>query len=101
MPLPIYAPPPNAPLDLWDIFGRLDDWLRPGVPLAQFQAQIAVCECGLVTTVRSFELHLCQGPVMHPEDDMQLDVKDEPVALEQQVLDWDSCEYDFESGQCD
>ena len=38
---------------------------------------------------------------MHPEDDMQLDVKDEPVALEQQVLDWDSCEYDFESGQCD
>lgn len=90
----MYAPPPSAPLDLWDVWGRVDDWMRPGVPLAQFQAHFAVCECGLVTTIRCFELHICQSPTMRPEDDEQRIVEDEPVALEEQTHDWDACEYE-------
>ena len=103
MVLPVYAPPPNAPIDMWDIFARLDDWSRPGVLLRQLQAHLAVCECGLVTTVRSFELHLCRRPVPHAEEDIKPEVQDKPAsaAPEQQIFDWESCKYDFEGSHYD
>jgi len=42
-----------------ELLRRLDSQVRPGITDTEFQKLFIKCECGLVTTQRSFEEHEC------------------------------------------
>jgi hypothetical protein len=42
-----------------ELLRRLDSQVRPGITYTEFQKLFVECECGLVTTRRSFEKHEC------------------------------------------
>ena len=67
--LPKFAPPPNTPISTNDILSLLDDWSKPGVPLSQFHAHFAMCECSLVMTTRGFDRHQFLVPLDDPGAD--------------------------------
>ena len=67
--LPKFAPPLNAPISTNNILSLLDDWFKPGVPLSQFHAHFAMCECGLVMTTKCFDRHQCLVPLDGPGAD--------------------------------
>lgn len=59
---------------------QLDDRVRPGVPAEKFASLFVQCRCGIVTTNRAFEFHICLRPqvidlTVEPEtDDMVIDL---------------------------
>ena len=38
---------------------RLDSWVNPGIPAADFKKLFAMCHCGMITTRRVFDHHVC------------------------------------------
>ena len=85
MILPKFAPPPNTPVSTNDILWLLDDWFKPGVPLSQFHAHFALCECGLVMTTRGFDRHQCLVPLDGPGPD---DKGDKAPAPREEAVEW-------------
>ena len=83
--LPKFAPPPNTPVSTNDILWLLDDWFKPGVPLSQFHAHFALCECSLVMTTRGFDMHQCLVPLDGPGPD---DKGDKAPAPREEAVEW-------------
>lgn len=63
--LPKFQTPGNTPFDN-DLLQRLAAFDRPGLTVEQFRELVAECECGLVTTRRVFEFHVCLRKVPVP-----------------------------------
>ena len=64
--LPKFAPLPNTPISTNNILSLLDDGSKLGVLLSQFHAHFAMCECGLVMTIKGFDRHQCLVPLDGP-----------------------------------
>jgi hypothetical protein len=78
---------------------KLDSWINPGVTVANFRGLFARCRCGLVTTCRVFEDHVCAVPAAPVIIDLTVDDGDNssnqsgPIIID---LTGDSSEDDLE-----
>jgi hypothetical protein len=59
-----HAPVRSNRRSVSQLLGSLDSQVRPGITTEEFQGLFVKCECGLITTHRVFEEHVCAREVI-------------------------------------